>query len=151
MRILYGHRTRSRKRGGSRRGWGRWSDRSGGNQSKSSERLAERLAEDEWFAKISDQTRRRLPSSLFRKERIMAVLVPAPGGFAQPPHAPAEPSQGATRAAKGPHYTLPDRLVLLHGKKVTSVRTWPKKRRPEILGLMAPPVYGRTMVGAQKR
>jgi hypothetical protein len=48
------------------------------------------------------------------------------------------------------HYTLPDPLDLLNGKKVTSVKTWRKKRRREILGLFATSVYGRTMVGGRK-
>jgi hypothetical protein len=48
---------------------------------------------------------------------------------------------------KVPHYTLPDPLLLLNGKKVISTRTWTKKRRPEILKLFETNVYGRTMVG----
>ena len=52
--------------------------------------------------------------------------------------------------AKVPHYTLPDPLLLLNGKKVTSTRTWRKKRRPEILKLFETNVYGRTMVGRPK-
>ncbi len=49
--------------------------------------------------------------------------------------------------AKVPPYTLPDPLLLLNGKKVTSTRTWIKRRRPEILKLFETNVYGRTMVG----
>ena len=52
--------------------------------------------------------------------------------------------------AKVPQYTLPDPLLLLNGKKVTSTRTWRKKRRPEILKLFETNVYGRTMVGRPK-
>lgn len=49
--------------------------------------------------------------------------------------------------AKVPQYTLPDPLLLLNGKKVTSTRAWRKQRRPEILKLFETNVYGRTMVG----
>jgi hypothetical protein len=52
--------------------------------------------------------------------------------------------------AKVPPYTLPDPLLLLNGKKVTSTRTWTKKRRPEILRLFETNVYGRTMAGRPK-
>ena len=52
--------------------------------------------------------------------------------------------------AKVPPYTLPDPLLLLNGKKVTSTRTWRNKRRPEILKLFETNVYGRTMVGRPK-
>lgn len=49
--------------------------------------------------------------------------------------------------SKVPWYVLPDPLVLLNGKKVKDVKTWQKKRRPEILGLFERQVYGRTMIG----
>lgn len=52
--------------------------------------------------------------------------------------------------AKVPRYTLPDPLLLLNGKRVTSTRTWRKKRRPEILRLFETNVYGRTMIGRPK-
>jgi hypothetical protein len=40
-------------------------------------------------------------------------------------------------------YTLPDPLVLSNGKKVTDVKTWKTKRRPEILSLFENHVYGK--------
>jgi hypothetical protein len=52
--------------------------------------------------------------------------------------------------AKVPPYTLPDALLLLNGKKVTSARTWTKKRRSEILKLFETNVYGQTMAGRPK-
>lgn len=40
-------------------------------------------------------------------------------------------------------YTLPDVLQGLDGKKITSVKDWESKRRPEILGLFEEHVYGK--------
>lgn len=40
-------------------------------------------------------------------------------------------------------YTLPDVLEGQDGKKITSVKEWEKKRRPEILGLFEQHVYGK--------
>lgn len=40
-------------------------------------------------------------------------------------------------------YTLPDVLEGLNGKKITSVKDWESKRRPEILGLFEEHVYGK--------
>ena len=45
---------------------------------------------------------------------------------------------------------LPDPLILLDGRKVTDVKTWKEKRRPEILKLFETNVYGRTMIGRPK-
>jgi len=45
--------------------------------------------------------------------------------------------------SKVPSYTLPDPLVRNNGRPVKNVRTWEKKRRPEILDLFAREVYGR--------
>lgn len=47
--------------------------------------------------------------------------------------------------SKVPQYVLPGRLLMLKGKKVKDVKTWQKKRRPEILGLFETQVYGRTI------
>ena len=44
---------------------------------------------------------------------------------------------------KVPSYTLPDPLLTLSGKKVTSPKQWKKVRRPEILELFRENVYGR--------
>lgn len=49
--------------------------------------------------------------------------------------------------SKVPQYILPDPLRMLNGKKVKDVKTWQKKRRPEILGFFETQVYGRTMIG----
>ncbi len=49
--------------------------------------------------------------------------------------------------SKVPQYVLPDPLVLLNGKRVKDIKTWQKKRRPEILRLFETQVYGRTMIG----
>ncbi|MCD6303368.1 MAG: acetylxylan esterase [Planctomycetes bacterium] len=45
--------------------------------------------------------------------------------------------------SKVPHYTLPDPLVTLDGRKVTSAEMWRKVRRPEILELFRREMYGR--------
>jgi hypothetical protein len=52
--------------------------------------------------------------------------------------------------SKVPQYTLPDPLVRFDGKRVTKVKIWEKKRRPEILSLFENNVYGRTMHGRPK-
>lgn len=46
--------------------------------------------------------------------------------------------------AKVPQYTLPDVLTCEDGSKVTTVKEWEKKRRPEILEWFSANVYGRT-------
>lgn len=46
--------------------------------------------------------------------------------------------------AKVPAYTLPDVLTGLDGVKVNDVKMWQTRRRPELLGLLADQMYGRT-------
>jgi hypothetical protein len=46
--------------------------------------------------------------------------------------------------AKVPPYTLPDPLVMADGTKVTNAEGWISRRRPELLGVFAREVYGRT-------
>jgi len=65
---------------------------------------------------------------------VMALLAPmAPGQNAPPNY----------DEAKVPPYTLPDPLVCADGTRVTSVRLWERKRRPELLRLFEQQVYGR--------
>lgn len=45
--------------------------------------------------------------------------------------------------SKIPDYTLPDPLTLNNGKKVTSVKVWEKKRRPEIFEMFETQMFGR--------
>jgi hypothetical protein len=45
--------------------------------------------------------------------------------------------------ARVPAYTLPDPLVCADGTKVTSAKTWEKKRRPELVRVFEEQVYGR--------
>src|SRR5688500_14206070 len=45
--------------------------------------------------------------------------------------------------SKVPQYTLPDPLTLSSGEKVTDVKTWQERRRPELLHLFETQVYGR--------
>ncbi len=46
--------------------------------------------------------------------------------------------------SKVPAYTLPDPLVLINGKKVTSPKIWTDQRRKEILRLFEREVYGKS-------
>ncbi|MBO4536810.1 MAG: family 43 glycosylhydrolase, partial [Bacteroidales bacterium] len=45
--------------------------------------------------------------------------------------------------SKVPEYTLPELLRLDNGKAVTDVKTWEKKRRPELLALFEDQMYGK--------
>ena len=49
--------------------------------------------------------------------------------------------------SKVPPYVLPDPLVAADGTPVRDAATWREKRRPELLGLLAEHVYGRTPGG----
>jgi len=49
--------------------------------------------------------------------------------------------------SKAGTYTLPDPLILQDGQRVRDAQTWDKRRRPELLGLFAENVYGRTPHG----
>ena len=86
--------------------------------------------------------------------RILLILTPLIGIGLNPllggQQKPMADPPGQYDEAKVPQYTLPDPLLLLNGKKVTSTSTWRKKRRPEILKLFETNVYGRTMVGRPK-
>jgi len=64
-----------------------------------------------------------------------------------PPELPPNYPPGQYDEDKVPAFTLPDLMVALDGQKVTDVNTWNRIRRPEILGLFADNVYGRTMAG----
>lgn len=44
--------------------------------------------------------------------------------------------------AKVPSYTLPDALVSLNGKRITTKKQWETIRRPEVLRLFADNMYG---------
>ncbi len=46
--------------------------------------------------------------------------------------------------SKVPDYVLPELLVTSKGKAITSARQWEELRRPELLGLFASQMYGRT-------
>ncbi len=70
--------------------------------------------------------------------------------FAQQPHLPQNYPPGLYDESKVPKYTLPDPLTLLNGDKVTDIRIWKEKRRPEILRLFEINVYGKTMIGKPK-
>ena len=49
--------------------------------------------------------------------------------------------------SKVPSYELPDALTMKNGKKVKDVKTWERKRRPELLELFASEIYGKAPVG----
>ena len=46
-------------------------------------------------------------------------------------------------AARVPQYVLPDSLMAMDGKRISSARAWQTKRRPELLRLFESEVYGR--------
>jgi len=53
--------------------------------------------------------------------------------------------------AKVRPYVLPDPLIGSDGRRITDVASWQSKRRPELLGLFASQVYGRTPMGRPER
>ncbi len=53
-------------------------------------------------------------------------------------------NRGNTDESKVLAYTLPDPLVLINGKAVTTTKMWWSQRRPEILSLFEEHVYGKT-------
>lgn len=81
---------------------------------------------------------------------IVSVIVPCWILFAQQAQLPKNYPPGLYDESKVPHYTLPDPLIFANGDKVTDVKTWNQKRRPEILSLFEIHVYGRTMVHRPK-
>ena len=54
------------------------------------------------------------------------------------------PPDGNYDESKVPPYTLPDPLVMQDGTPVTTAAQWRERRRPELLGIFAADVYGRT-------
>jgi hypothetical protein len=56
---------------------------------------------------------------------------------------PQTPAEANYDEAKVPQYTLPDPLTLSSGEKVTDVKTWRERRRPELLHLFETQVFGR--------
>ena len=42
-----------------------------------------------------------------------------------------------------PFYELPDPLVTIEGKRITTKEEWINKRRPQIMGMFASTIYGR--------
>lgn len=54
------------------------------------------------------------------------------------------PPEGQYDESKVPPYTLPDPLVMQDGTPVTTAAQWRERRRPELLGIFAAEVYGRT-------
>ena len=49
--------------------------------------------------------------------------------------------------SKVPSYELPNALTLKNGKKVKDVKTWERRRRPELLEMFASEIYGKAPVG----
>ncbi len=68
--------------------------------------------------------------AIFAQEKKVAPDIPA----------------GQYDESKVPHYSLPDPLVMLNGKRVTDTSVWNSKRRPEILRMFEENVYGKTTV-----
>jgi len=63
---------------------------------------------------------------------------------------PKSPNAANFDEAKVTPYSLPDTLVLNDGKRVTSPKTWWKKRRPEIVEYFDREIYGRVPMDTPK-
>jgi hypothetical protein len=63
---------------------------------------------------------------------------------------PKSPNAANFDEAKVTPYSLPDSLVLNDGQKVTSPKTWWKKRRPEIVEYFDREIYGRVPMNTPK-
>ncbi len=63
----------------------------------------------------------------------------------------AAPNPAITDETKVPPFTLPDPLVCADGTTERAVATWEAKRRPELRGLFAREVDGRTPAGLPPR
>src|ERR1700722_10253653 len=63
---------------------------------------------------------------------------------------PKSPNAANFDEAKVTPYSLPDSLVLNDGQKVTSPKTWWKKRRPEIVEYFDRKIYGRVPMNTPK-
>jgi hypothetical protein len=60
-----------------------------------------------------------------------------------------EPRPANYDEAKIPPYTLPDPLVALDGRRISTGADWLARRRPELLKLFAEHVYGQTPLGGE--
>jgi len=74
---------------------------------------------------------------------IFLVPVLAFGANSAPGALPPLPPRNHDEAKVG-SYTLPDILTCLDGTKVTDIKTWREKRRPELLREFEQSIYGRT-------
>lgn len=86
-------------------------------------------------------------------KRFLGFLIlsfPCVALLAQQPVLPPGYPEAQYDESKVPEYTLPDPLVMLNGEKVTDIKEWQEKRRPEILNLFQKYVYGYTMEGRPK-
>jgi hypothetical protein len=81
----------------------------------------------------SDQDHKRLMQLL-----NISSLRPGPSGNPQAPN-----HANSDEALANPYTTLPDPLVMKDGTKVTTAKTWWKRRRPEIVEDFDREVYGR--------
>lgn len=75
------------------------------------------------------------------KRRILPLVVGLVGSatFAMAQNDAPQPNYDESKV---PPYTLPDPLVCADGTRVTDVKVWEKKRRPELLQLFGDQVYG---------
>src|SRR5208283_4007514 len=89
-------------------------------------------------------TMRRLADTIYLAGLTVSLAIPL---AAQPPQLPPNYPAAQYDESKVPTYTLPDPLMLLNGKKVTTVKTWMEERRPELIQLFETYVYGRAMLG----
>jgi len=76
-----------------------------------------------------------------RMMTLLNITSLRPGVDGMNPNAPN--AANYDEAIANPYPVLPDPLILENGRRVTSVRTWWKKRRPEIMQSFDREVYGR--------
>jgi hypothetical protein len=81
---------------------------------------------------------------------VASMAAQTPSASAPAPAAPAA-TQANQDESKVPQYTLPDPLMLESGEKVTDVKTWHERRRPELLHLFETQVYGRPAHASKPR
>lgn len=100
------------------------------------------------FARQNQDSIRQLTQQDHKKMmELLGITSIRPG----PSGTPTAPNAANSDESKATRYTsLPDPLILNNGKRVTTAKTWWKKRRPEISELFDRELYGRVPVNVPK-